>query len=282
MYTQFERRKLNMKKGCSRLRLSGIILLLAGVACVLPGQATQPTSAISPNTIETAVAGTLQAGATQTAIAQILVVETPPGSKGTVIEQVQDGTTKYTDHDAGFEITFPAGWLAVRPNSDEFNAALANEGASNSMLHDQMTSDMAGYEADYDRLYSYIVRPDIEKNVIFGFSKLAWNPKDATPIDNDAMGRLVRDLETSGAIPGFRANVVQLREDLNVKMVEIGGNWMMRDGQGGSIPFYSTIIFFKPSSDSTARITFTYLQDYKTQISTDVHAVMGSIRLIEP
>ena len=282
MHTQIERRKSNMKTGCSRLKLSGIILLLASVACVLPGQAAQPAPDISPNTIETAVASTLQAASTQTAEAQLPVIETPSGTKGTVIEQAQDGTTKYNDYDAGFEITFPVGWLAVRPNSDEFNAALTNQGASNSMLHDQMTSDMAGYEADYDRLYSYILRPDIEKNVIFGFSKLVWNPEDTATIDNDTMGRLVRDIETSGAIPGFRANVVQLREDVNVKMIEISGNWMMSDGQGGTIPFYSTIVFFKPSPASAVRLTFTYLQDYRAQLSTDVQSVMGSIRLIEP
>ena len=267
----------------ARFLLGGIIIILAITACVIPGQAVPSAPAIDPHAVETSIAGTVQAAQAQTALPQVVTTdESPTGMTGTAIEQMQDGTTRYTDYDAGFEITFPAGWLAVRPNSDEFNVSLTKEGAVNSMLHDQMTADQAGYDPEVDRLYGYILRPDIQKNVIFGFSKLAWDPEDTVAIDNDSMGRLVRDLETSGAIPGFRANVVQLREDLNVKMIEISGNWMMSDGQGGTIPFYSTIVLFKPSPDSGVRITFSYLQDYHAQLSVDVQSVMGSIRLIEP
>ena len=263
--------------------LGGTILLLAILACVIPGQATQPVPAMDPNSINTAVAGTLGAASTQTAEAQpVLVTETPSGMTGTVIEQTQDGTTKYTDYDAGFEITFPAGWLAVRPNSDEFSVALAKEGASNSVLYDQMTADQAGYEADFDRLYGYILRPDLEKNVIFGFSKLVWDKDDTTSIDNVTMGQLVNGLETSGAIPGFRASVVQLHEDGAVKMIEIGGRWMWSTGEGGTISSYSAAYFFKPSPTTLARIIFTFFEEYHAQIAPDVNSVVNSIRLVEP
>jgi hypothetical protein len=232
--------------------------------------------------VETSIAGTVQVAGTQTAAVQIVVTETPGGMTGTAIEQAQDGTTKYTDYDAGFEIIFAAGWVAVRPNSDEFNAFLANEGAVNSMLHDQMTADQAGYEANTDRIYSYVLRPDIQKDVLFGFSKLTWDSEDTISLDNDTMGKLVQELESPGGIPGFRADVVQLRGDTNVKLIEVSGRWALGDGQGGSIPFYSTVIFFKPSSDSLVRLTFTYLRDYQAQISVDVKSIIGSIKLIEP
>jgi hypothetical protein len=272
-----------MKRNYLRHTASALIILLAMTACGLPSQAVQPTPGIDANAVGTSVAGTAQAAAQQTAVQQ----PSATNPVGTTIEQASDGTTIYTDYDGGFAITFPAGWLAVRPSSEEFDGALAKYGASNEMLHDQMTTDLDAYKAnreqlhDYDRLYSYILRPDIKKNVIFGFSKLIWDSEDSVAIDNEAMGKVVRELEAPGGIPGFRADNAQIHEDSHVRMIEIGGRWTTTDGQGATIPFYSTIIFFKPSSNSTVRITFTFLQDYYAQISADVKSIVESIRIIE-
>lgn len=268
-----------MNKSYLRLTLSIFVVLSATVACALPGQGAEPVPIIDTSIRETAIAGTAQAAVEQTAAAQSVGTEAVAGLTGAAVEQLPDGTTKYSDYDAGFEITIPAGWLAVRPNSEEFNAALAKEGAVNSMLHDQMTADQAGYVVTYDRLYSYILRPDIKKDVLFGFSKMVWESDDSTALDSVKMGKLVRDLEASGIIPGFRANVVQLHEDGEIKMVEIGGHWMMSDGQGGTIPFYSMFLFFKPSPTSTVRMTFTFIEDYHESIAADVRSIVESIKL---
>jgi hypothetical protein len=272
-----------MNRSYQRYTFSALVILFAITACVLPGQTAQPqairpTPGIDSNAVATAVAGTAQAAAQQTASSELFA----PSLTGTAIEQLSDGTTKYSDYDGGFEIILPAGWLALIPNSEEFNAALAQDGAVNPMLRDQMTLDQSNYEPNFDRLYLYILRPDIEKNVIFGFSKLAWDSADGLPIDSITMGQLTRELEAPGGIPGFRADTVQLHEDTSVKMIEIGGHWTMNDEQGEATSFYSVGIFFKPSSDSTARLLFTFVNDYQAQISPDVKSVMASIKLIEP
>jgi hypothetical protein len=272
-----------MHRSYLRHTLSALAIVLAIAACGLPGQtaqpqAIQPTPGIDANAVATAVAGTAQAAAQQTASSELFA----PSQTGTAIEQLEDGTTKYTDYDGGFEVLYPVGWLAVRPDSEEFDAALKKQGAANSMLHDQMTSDLAGYDANFDRLYGYVLRPDIKKNVIFGFSKLAWDSEDTLSIDTVTMGELVRSLEAPGGIPGFRADTVLLHEDGNIKMIEIGGRFTLDDGQGGAIPFYATIIVFKPSANSTARITFTFIEDYHTQIAADVQSIRASIMTTEP
>jgi len=271
-----------MNRNHIRRVLGTSMILMAIVACVLPGQYAQPAPAMDPMSIDTAVAGTMQAAATRTAEAGVIALATEaPVMTGTAIEQTPEGTTRYSDYDAGFEIVFPVGWLAVRPNSDEFNATLANVGA-NTMLQDQMTTDQTGYEAKFDRLFAYPLRPDIQNDVIFGFSKLAWNPEDATTIDDYTMGKLVEDLESPDGIPGFRAGVVQLHEDGSFNMIEISGRWTLDDGQGNTIPFYTTVIFFKPSSNSTVRLTFTYLHDHQGQIAPDVKSIMESISPPQP
>lgn len=168
----------------------------------------------------------------------------------------------------------------MRPdNTEEVNAALA---IKNTMLRDQLNSDMAAYEAASDRLFLYPLRPDIQKDIIFGFSKLVWSANDTQAIDNASLGRLVRDLESSGAIPGFRANTSQIFGNANgVSVMVIKGRFSMSDGQGGAIPFVATLLFFKPTPTSLNRITFTFIQDYEAQISPDVNFMMESIRLLE-
>jgi hypothetical protein len=265
-----------------------VFLLISMLACVIPGLEAPTFVPADPNTLSTIVVSTANAAASQTAEAQPLATGNPaevndPQMKGTALEKLKEGTTKYSNYDGGFEVTIPAGWLAVRPNSDEFNAALVDAGAHNTLLRDEMTADLAGYEANFDRLYSYVLRPDLGKNTIFGYSKLDWDPKDAISLDNATMGDLVQGLESPKGIPGFHADTAQLRENGNAVMtIEIGGRFAMSDGQGGTVPFYATIVFFKPTSNSTARFTFSFMQDYKAQISTDVKSILESIKVNVP
>lgn len=208
--------------------------------------------------------------------------ETPlPVLLGAELERLPGGGSKFTDLDGGYEMDIPAGWLAVRPdNNDEVNAALVNEGAKNQMLFDQLVSDQAAYEQNKDRLFIYPIRPDLQENVIFGFSKLAWNDSDTQAIDNATMGRLTRELESSGALPGLRVTTSAINENANgVSVMVIQGRFALSDGQGGSIPFIATLVFFKPTPESVARITFTIMQDFDAQISPDVSAMIESIRL---
>ena len=260
-----------------RPAFSVLALLLAMAACVLPGQATQPAPELNPITIETAVAGTAQAAAEQTAAAQPAL----PGKTGTALEQGEDGT-KYIDYDAGFEVTFPIGWLAVRPGSEEFEAALKKQGATNQGLHDQMQSDLAGEtEANPHRLFAYILRPDLQKNAMLGFSALAWDPQTAQPLDSAVMGEVVRGLEAPGGIPGFHADTAQIHEELPVNVMEIGGRWTLSDADG-TVAMYATTLFFKPEPTSGVRITFSFVEQYRTQISADVKFILESLRIVTP
>ncbi len=262
-------------------------LLISMLACGIPGLNLPAAAPANPVTLSTIIAGTAEAAAAQTALAQppatVIPAETPvPGATGTSLEQIEGGFTRYNDFDGGFEVTFPAGWLSVRPNADEFNASLASAGG-NSMLRDQMTADQAAYEDNSERLYSYILRPDIKKNVIFGFSKLVWDQEDTKPLDDNALRELVQGFETSNVIPGFRVDTAQIYENANaVKLIEIGGRFTTDDGQGGIISFRSTVIFFKPTPNSLARITFSFLQDFNAQISPDVKTIIGSIKVAGP
>lgn len=250
-----------------------VFLCLCGIAGIIYYAGNLPAT---PESIQP----TAQAVAAE-AIATPPPTETPvPVLLGTKLERLPDGA-KFTDLDGGYEMTIPVGWLAVRPdNNDEINAVLVGEGAKNQMLFDQLTADKAAYEAGKDRLLIYPLRPDIQKNVIFGFSKLAWNSPDTQPIDNALMGRLIRELESSGALPGLRVRDSFISETPNgVSAMVLKGRFGLPDGQGGSIPFIATLVFFKPTPTSVVRITLTFMQDFETQIEPDVNAMIESIRV---
>jgi len=256
----------------------GSILLFALMACALPG-ISQPAAlpTFDPNAIPTTVALTANAAMAQTATAASPLAT--PDLSETTLEQLPDGSTKYTDKEIGFEITFPTGWLTLRPNSDEFSSALEKEAVKNELLRAQMELDQSDYEAGVDRLYSYPLLPDIEKNFAFGFSKLKWDPDDSVPIDEKTMGETVRFVESS--ISGFRADTVQTYENGNhIKLVEVGGQFSLSNGQGEVIPFYMTYFLFKPTSSTSALMTFTYLKDYKLTIASDVMSAINSIKLL--
>jgi hypothetical protein len=258
----------------------GSILLFALTACAIPGL-SQPAAlpTFDQNAIPTMVALTANAAMTQAAVTPTPFA--PPDPSEATLEQLPDGSTKYTDKEAGFEITFPAGWLTLRPNSDEFNSALANEAAKNDLLRDQMEADMSDYQVGEDRLYSYPLRPDIEKNFNFGFAELKWDPDDPDPMDENDMGETVRYLESSGALPGFRADTAQLFENGNqIKLIQVGGLVSPSTDQGDVIPLYLEYFIFKPTSGTSALMSFTYLKDYKLPLHEDVMSVINSIKLL--
>lgn len=263
-------------------------VLISALACAVPG-AGQP-AAVDPAMLPTIVVLTVNAAMTQTAAASSVgqippvgdaAVATPLPLNETSLEPQPDGSVKFIHISGGYEVTYPTGWLTVRPNSEEFNAAYTKDAAKNPLLLGQMDYDKNAYEAGYEQLYSYALRPDIDKNFLFGFSTVRWDSHDSLPLNEAAMGELARELETSGVIPGFRVDTAQIYETSNyVEVIEIGGQFSLSDGQDGVIPFYMTAVFFKPTADTITRITFTYLKDYKVDLSLDVSDTIISIKLL--
>jgi hypothetical protein len=115
--------------------VSALVILLAIVACVLPGQTIQPAPTMGPLNIEAAVAGTAQAAATQTALVNPVpaaptvaptntITPTPKiSSSGTSLFTLANGATQFTDYVAGMQMVFPPGWLVIRVGEEEYYAA---------------------------------------------------------------------------------------------------------------------------------------------------------------
>ena len=206
---------------------------------------------------------------------------TPPApAGGTENVKQPDGTTIYSDYDAGFKMTLPAGWIGVRPGNQEFNDALDNEAANNQALKDRMTLDQQGYEPVKDRYYFYAIKPDVVENDMLAYAKLTWSPGDPKQLDQNTLGELVQELEMSPEMPGLRvvsSNIVM--NGNNVPVIVIGANWTYDDGSGNLIPLYINILFFKPTDNSTVRVVMTSTKEHRDVIGPDVDAMVQSIKL---
>jgi hypothetical protein len=267
-----------LKKTIILLTLGCVAALMA--AC-LPGN-TDPAAPYYPT--YTAIAqGLIDLANTATAQSALpaYTPTPPPPAGGTENVQQPDGTTKYSDYDASFEMTLPAGWIGVRPGAQEFNDVLKSEGANNEPLQTRMTLDKGGYEPVKDRYYIYAIKPDQAKNNLFAYGKLVWDASDSKVIDQNTLGELVQTLEMSKDMPGLRvvsSNVVT--NGNGVPVIVIGANWTATGADGVMTPLYINMLFFKPTDNSTARLVVTSPKEARAVIGSDIDAMVQSIKRV--
>jgi hypothetical protein len=114
-----------MKRKKLYLFLCMFVTLMAGC-----GQPVQAVPTIDSSARETALAGTALAFGTATPSPTPTETPVPTAvvsSQGTSLVIGEDQTTLFTDHKAGIQLTFPAGWLALRVGEPEFYGAWENE-----------------------------------------------------------------------------------------------------------------------------------------------------------
>jgi hypothetical protein len=128
-----------MNRNNLQIMFTSFVILLAMIACVLPSQTVQPTPGIDPNAIETSIVGTLEASARQTEQASFLTPTAPLvptetltltpkiSDSGTSLVIREDQSTLFTDYKAGFQLTIPAGWMAVRLDGEEYLQAFDSD-----------------------------------------------------------------------------------------------------------------------------------------------------------
>ena len=111
-------------------------MVLAG-AC---SQATQVVPAVDTSARATSLAGTAVAAfgtatftpsPTKTSVPKAVV-----SSQGTSLMPQEDGSTLFTDHKAGIQLTFQVGWLAMRVGEKEYYSALEKPFMQNPAFQD--------------------------------------------------------------------------------------------------------------------------------------------------
>ena len=131
--------------------LGTLVLVLAMIACILPGRMAQPAPGKSPDLIPTSVAGTALAAAKQTEQTGLVTSSTPIiaptehlptpeaiSSSGTSLVKLEDGSTQFKDYRAGIQIIFPSHWMPIRVGESEYYAAAEKWGTQNAWFLEEI------------------------------------------------------------------------------------------------------------------------------------------------
>lgn len=179
-----------------RIFFISLVLLTTILACAIPGQqaAPLPPPTVNTNLLSTMVAQTVAAAVVLTEqsapTAIIIPTETieptvavsptaeiiPSGSTLTVHE---DGSITFVDERAGFEVTVPAGWLAVRIHQQEYRDALALTPDIEKALTDIQNNDPNTF-----RLFALDTQDGHFLNGFFTNINFIWDEFDVILLEN--------------------------------------------------------------------------------------------------
>lgn len=209
-----------------RAMFAPLTLIITTLACVLPGTSTGSTTQPTPDTrLEKMVAETVSAALEMTANAVPEATATPlppteiPASPtptvssdipGSTLTIDPDGTTLFVDENAGYQIRFPIGWLAVRINEPEYYDAWTLPEASDSHIQTALQSirnlDPAVFRVTaLDTQEGHIIN-EIVSNV-----NLVWEQGAQFSFESDADLQAIAD-----ALPGLVTEPVVISTEVIV------------------------------------------------------------------
>ena len=187
------------------------------VACAVPG--LQPASGPTPaptvdtsgilstmvaETVSAAIALTEQAFPTPTLVpaSEPTITPTiPPTAEiipsGSTLTVQEDGITLFVDERAGYEVTVPAGWLAVRIDQQEYRDALTVAPDIQRALSSIQNNDPNTF-----RLYALDTQDGQVGDEFFTNMNFIWDEQGAVLLNNDD-GLTARAAQLAEATPGL-------------------------------------------------------------------------------
>jgi hypothetical protein len=277
-----------MNQNFLRHTVSAFVLLLAMIACVLPGQTVPPAPVFNPVNIETAVAGTAQAAASQTALANpvsatativIVPTDTPTATPkislaGTSLQIREDQTTLFTDHSAGIQLVVPAGWLAVRPNEEEYLKAFTLDVTlQNPAISDRLTR-IQDANINSFRLDAIDIRPEHSPHGIISDFNVVFQGGDLRSLEEwEKVERKARKIYANRKF--LSAKYPQTANGTRVLMIE--ESWSVRQEY---TMYYRGVFFTLPTG--TLVLDFYASSDFKDVVLPDFDQAVNSVTLLNP
>lgn len=262
------------------------VILLAIVACALPGQTVQQAPAKDPNAISTSVAGTAQAAEQQTQQANLVpatatVVPTDTmtpapkiSSAGTSLLNLADGSTQFTDHVAGMQMVFPAGWLLVRVGELEYYAAWEKQEATNPHFQNIFTN-MQDLDPKAFRVHALDIRPEHMANDDIPLVVVVFGEGDKETLDEIKKN----EVENHPPLTGYKllsSNFFETSQGIQALSTEIQWQTTQENRLG-----YRKRVIFKAPGGSTG-IDLLIFEDEKELMLPEFEQLIHNIVLFSP
>jgi len=245
---------------------------------VFPGHKIPTVPTIDPSILATQAASAAQVAAEQTKQASIptLIPPTPTPKvspiTGTSLVALGNQGTLFIDPKAGIQITIPPGWLAVRPNEDEYYKAFGlKEVLSSPEINDRLAK-LQSTNTDYFRLDAIDTRPNHVVNGIISVMSVNFQPADFRTLEKWAESE--RSKKSPFKEYRFLAATFQKTAD-GTRVLVVDENWR---GSPTGIIFHREIFFSLASG--TLIIDLQTNRDFKDTVLPEFEQVINSLILI--
>lgn len=195
-----------------RIFFAALLLLIFALACAVPVLPSASQSPPTPDTrLGTMIAGTVSAALELTALS--VPTETPPlptaapaptptpsqtlPVPGSTLTEQDNGSTLFVDENAGYRITIPAGWLAVRLNEREYYDAFLLPQAANERVQATLQSIRNQDPATFRLLVVDILEGHIQNEIVTN-ANLIWDPNTTFSFDTEDDLQSLADTLPSG------------------------------------------------------------------------------------
>lgn len=246
------------------------VLLITSLACQAATNLPNPFATATP---------TITPSPTPTSTPTPTATPTPIPT-GKVTEELPYGSTRFTDYDGKYELTFPPGWKTIDLGKDDISSML-----------DPMVDTNPGFQSALDSVKE--MDPDTFRVMILDFNKGHYTK---TSVTNVTVGMQTEGIyktmpieflvsSTVEAMPNMIPGITIISNtwaetELGIEMGTIETNWAVRDINDQEIKVYQKMVMFQTDAGLII-VTFSSPLDLKDAVQADFNSIIESIRLLE-
>jgi hypothetical protein len=242
-----------------------------------PVPASTTTSTPAPTETSTA-----QTSATQSTLTVPTVSPTAQTSlsKSSLTEQ-DDGSMLFVDERAGYRITLPAGWLAVRVNEKEYQDAFSLEETVNPNVHQSLLS-IQDEDPNTFRLLAVDTQPAHIQNEFVTDMRFVLSGQKNISLSTDAdLQAIAQKIPTSATVFRFEVTSVKIITTANgTRLGEIEAKSSFTSATGTTVILYQKQVFFNIKAGNQS-IILTTVSDLKGTLLPVFDAMLETIKVSE-
>jgi len=256
---------------------TALFVLTIALACVVSG--TQDDSpSFDPGLLNTVVAETVSAAVMQTEQVRSLTPTQVVGTSGSVLTIQGNSSTLYLDLRAGYEVTIPFGWLAVRVNEPEYLNAFSLAQTANKYIQKSLLS-IQDQDPNRFRLFSFDVQEKhVQKEFVTNINFI-WDEQGTISLGTDEELK-ARAVQAVDALPGLEilsTTIINAASGLPIGLIET--KLAAKNSSGADIVVLQKQAIFKAHT-GTMSITLSTLEGLKDTIFPEFDTMLGTINLI--
>jgi len=281
-----------MLKNTAQLFLGGLALWTMSLACVIPGLQTASPSAptVDLDLLNTMVAENVSVMITQTAMAasEIVTSETPtpsatptptpePAGSGSLLTKQEDGTTLFIDQRGGYQLSVPAGWLAVRINEQEYLDAWSLAEAADPAVQRSLTG-IQNLDPNQFRLFAYDTQDGHIQGGFVTNINIIWDQSNDISLDETGLDTAVDSLVQT--VPGVEITSAQITvTSSGIPIGVVTSNWPSQTTvDGATISITQKQVYLSAGTGSLV-ITFSTTVELKETTLPAFDSMIETIRL---